>query len=112
MHRMRKCRHGGIMRASPVNDRGQSAWQHERERREKANVPFEVAFALRDLGERPNAARCEIVDPGARFGYGEENRVLAFLFERRFGFGPMQNSLDGRKRWHAPRQADDGGAGR
>jgi hypothetical protein len=47
------------MRTSPVNDRGQSAWQHERERREKANVPFDVAFALRDLGERPNAARCE-----------------------------------------------------
>jgi hypothetical protein len=27
-------------------------------------VPFHLAFTLRDLGERPNAARYEIVDSG------------------------------------------------
>jgi hypothetical protein len=50
----------------PVNDRGQCTWRDERKWCEKANVPFHLAFTLRDLGERPNAARCDIVDPGAR----------------------------------------------
>jgi hypothetical protein len=55
-----------------VNDRGQYTRRDERERRQKANVPFHFALALGDLGERPNAARCEIVDPGARLsGVGE-----------------------------------------
>jgi hypothetical protein len=62
-------------------------------------VPFHLAFTLRDLVERLNAVRCDIFDPGARS-------------ERRFGLGLMQNSLDGRERWRAPRQADDGGASR
>jgi hypothetical protein len=57
----------------------------ERKWREKADVPFHLAFTLRDLGERANAARCDIVDPGACLGYGEENRVPGFLFERRLG---------------------------
>ena len=29
-------------------------------------MPFHLAFTRYDLGERMNAARCEIVDPGAR----------------------------------------------
>jgi hypothetical protein len=74
-------------------------------------VPFHFAFALGDLVERSNAAQCEIVNPGARLGYGEENRVPGLLFERQLGLGLMQNSLDGRERSRAPRQADDGGAG-
>jgi hypothetical protein len=69
-HRLRKRRHGGIVRAGPVNDRGQGTWRDERKRREKADVSFHLAFTLRDLGERANAARCDIVDPGARLGYG------------------------------------------
>jgi hypothetical protein len=50
-HRLRKRRHGGIVRAGPVNDRGQCTWRDERKWREKANVPFHLAFTLRDLGE-------------------------------------------------------------
>ena len=97
-HRLRKRRHGGIVRTGPVNDRGQCTWRDERKWRQKANVPFHLAFTLRDLGERPNAARCDIVDPGARLGYGEENRVPGLLFERRLGPGLMQDSFDGRER--------------
>jgi hypothetical protein len=52
---------------------------------------------LRDLGEQPNATRYEIVDPGSRLGYGEENSVPSFLFERRLGLGPMQYSFGGRE---------------
>jgi hypothetical protein len=74
-HRLRKRRHGSVVPTGPVNDRGQCTWLDERERRQEANVPFYLAFTLRDLGERSNAARCEIVDPGARLGYGEENSV-------------------------------------
>jgi hypothetical protein len=72
-------------------------------------VPFHLAFTLRDLGERLNAARNDIVDPGTCLGYGEENGVPGLLFERRLGLGLMQNSLDGRERLRGPRQADDGG---
>jgi hypothetical protein len=43
-------------------------------------VPFHFAFALGDLVERSNAARCEIVDPGARLGYGEDNSVSGLSF--------------------------------
>jgi hypothetical protein len=43
--------------------------RYEREWRQKANVPFNLSFTLRDLGERPNAARWDIVDPRARLGY-------------------------------------------
>ena len=68
------------MRAGPVNDRGQCTWRDERKWREKANVPFHLAFTLRDLGERMNVARCDTVDPGARLGYGEENRVPSLSF--------------------------------
>jgi hypothetical protein len=32
---------------------------------------------------------CKAVDPGARLGYGEENRVPGFWFERRLGL-PVQ----------------------
>ena len=85
-------------------------WRDERKWREKANVPFHLAFTFRDLGERPNAARCDAVNPGARLGYSEENRVLGLLFERLLGLGLMQNSFDRSERWCAPRQADDGGA--
>jgi hypothetical protein len=53
-----------------------------------------LAFTRRDLGKRPNAARCDIVDPRARLGYGEENGGPGLLFERRLGLGLMQN-LDG-----------------
>jgi hypothetical protein len=91
-----------------VNDRGQYTWRDERKRREKANVPFHPAVTVRDLGERLNAARYEVVDPGAGLGYGEENGVPGLLFERWLGLGLMQNSLDGSERWRAPRQADDG----
>jgi hypothetical protein len=52
-----------------------------------STLPFHFAFALGNLADRLNAARWDIVDPGARLGYGEENRVPGFLFERRFGFG-------------------------
>jgi hypothetical protein len=74
-HRLRKRRDGGVVATSPVNDRGQCTWWDERERRQEANVPFHLAFTLGDLRERPNAARCDAVDPGARLGYGEENRI-------------------------------------
>src|SRR5262249_12164522 len=56
--------------------------------------------------ERPNAARCDIVDPGTRLGYGKENSVPGLLFERRLGLGLMHNSLDGSEGWRAPRQAE------
>jgi hypothetical protein len=109
-HRLRKRRHGGIVRAGPVNDRGQCTWRDERKWREKANVPFHLAFTLGDLVERLNAARYDVVDPGARLGRGEENYVPGFLFERRLSLGPMQNPFDRSERWRALRQADDGGA--
>jgi hypothetical protein len=35
-------------------------------------VPLHLAFTFRDLVERLNAARYEVVDPGARLRYGEE----------------------------------------
>jgi len=39
----------------------------ERERRQQASVSFRLAPVLRDLGERLNAARYEIVDPSPCF---------------------------------------------
>jgi N-formylglutamate amidohydrolase len=81
-HRLRKRCHGGIVRAGPVNDRGQCTWRHERKWCQKANVPFHLAFTFRDLVERLNAARYEIVDPSARLGYGEENGVPGFWLKR------------------------------
>jgi hypothetical protein len=72
-HRLRKRGHGGIARTRAVDHRGQCAWRDERKWREEANVPFHLAFTLCDLGERSNAARNEVVDPGSRLGYGEEN---------------------------------------
>ena len=107
-HRLRQRRHRGIVRARAVDDRGQCTWRDERKRCEKANVPFDLAFTLRDLCERANAAQCDIVDPGTRLGYGEENRVRGLPFERRLGLGLMENSFDGGKRWRAA----DGGPGR
>ena len=101
-HRLRERRHGGIVRTSPVNDRGQCMWRDERKWREKPDVPFYLAFTLRDLGERANAARCDIVDPGARLGDGEENRVPGFWFEGRLRLGLMQDAFDGRERRCAP----------
>jgi hypothetical protein len=56
LHRLRKRRHRGIVRTTSIDDRGQCTWRDERKRRKKANVPFHFAFALRDLGERLNAA--------------------------------------------------------
>lgn len=99
-----------IVRTGAVNDRGQCAWQDECKGREEANVPFHLAFTLCDLGERLDAARCEIVGPAADLRYGEENRVPDLLFERWSGLRLMQDSLDGRERLRGPRQADDGGA--
>ena len=58
-------------------------------------MPFHLAFTLSDLGERLNAARCEVIDPRPRLRYGEKNCVAGLLFERRLGFGLMQDSLDG-----------------
>jgi hypothetical protein len=75
MDRLRKRRQGDIARTASVEDCGQSTWRDERKRRKKANVPFHFALALCDLGERLNAVRYEVVDPGARLGDGEENRA-------------------------------------
>ena len=58
-------------------------------------MSFDLSFALRDLGERSNAARCEVLDPGARLGNGEENSVPGLRFERRLGSRLMQNAFDG-----------------
>jgi hypothetical protein len=74
-------------------------------------VPLHLALTLGDLGERPNAARCNVVDPGTCLGYGMENSVPGLLFEGRLGPGLMQNSFDGSECSRTPRQADDGGAG-
>jgi hypothetical protein len=68
-----------------VNDRGQYTWRDERKWRQKANVPFDLAFTLGDLGERANSARCEVFDPGARLGCGEKNRIAGLPFERWLG---------------------------
>jgi hypothetical protein len=57
-----------------------NAWGDERKWRDEADVPFHLAFTRRNLGERPNAARCDFVDPGTRLGYGEENSVPGFFF--------------------------------
>jgi hypothetical protein len=59
-------------------------------------VPFHLSLALCDLGERLNANRCKIVDPGAGLRYGEENRVPGL--EHWLGLGLMQDSLNGRER--------------
>jgi hypothetical protein len=64
-------------------------------------VPFHLPFTLGDLGERLNAARCEIVDPGTRLGHGEENSVPGLLFEGGLGLGWTHNTLDGSERWRA-----------
>jgi hypothetical protein len=49
-------RHGGIVRTRAANDRGQCTWRDESQWRQKANVPFDLAFTLGDFGERPHAA--------------------------------------------------------
>jgi transposase len=36
------------MRCSPLNDRGHCTWRDERERHQEANVPFHLAFTLRE----------------------------------------------------------------
>jgi hypothetical protein len=63
-------RHGGVVRTPAVGDRGQCTWRDERKWRQKANVPFHLAFTLRDLGERLNTAQCDIVEP-QRYSIGD-----------------------------------------
>ena len=41
--------------------RGESMWWNKRERRQEANVPFHLAFTLRDLGERAKRRSTEAV---------------------------------------------------
>jgi hypothetical protein len=65
-------------------------------------VPFDLSLALRDLSERSNPTRCEVLDPAARFGYGEENGVAGLWLERRLDVGLMQNALDRMERRCAP----------
>jgi hypothetical protein len=52
-----------IARCGPRDDCGEHPRWGKRERRQQANVSFNLAPVLRDLGERLNAARYEIVDP-------------------------------------------------
>jgi hypothetical protein len=66
--------------------------------------------AFRPCLHAPRSRRTTILDPGARLGDGEENRVPGLRFERRLGLGLIQNSLNGRERLRGPRQADDGDA--
>ena len=54
-------RHGGIVRTTAIDERGQCTWRDERKWREKANVPFHLAFTLRDLGERAKRRSTEAV---------------------------------------------------
>jgi hypothetical protein len=48
-HHLRKRRHGGIVRTTSVNDRGQCTWRDERKWRQKANVPFHRHSEWQDL---------------------------------------------------------------
>ena len=67
----------------------------ERKWYQKTNVAFDLAFTLGDLGERANSARCEVIDPGARLGCGEKNRIAGLPFKRWLGLGLMQKSRKG-----------------
>jgi hypothetical protein len=44
---------------------------------------FDLSLTLRNLGERSNATRCEVLDPAARLGDGEEDGVACLWLERR-----------------------------
>src|SRR5208282_5913772 len=68
----RQVSHLTLARGGPGHDRGDRCWRGEDERRKKTDVPLPFAFALSDLGERLNAARYEIVDPGPCLCNGEE----------------------------------------
>jgi hypothetical protein len=91
-HRLRKRGHGGIVRTRAVDDRGQRARRDERKWREEANVPFHLAFTLRDLGERLNAARKDIAGPRAlmsdfeREGLGGEPRDCILVHGPSYSF--------------------------
>src|SRR6266481_3075967 len=62
-----KRRYREIARCGPRDDCGEHPGWGKRERRQQADVSFHLALVLRDLGERLNAARYEIVDPSPCF---------------------------------------------
>jgi hypothetical protein len=72
-------------------------------------------FTIRDLGERANAARCDIVDPGTRLGYGERNgRVIRPAACSAFhGYVLQAEPPKPPKRWEFLRKGDpdSGGSG-
>jgi hypothetical protein len=79
----------------PVSNCGQDTGRHERERRKKANVPFDLSFALCDLGERPNAPVRKIVNPSACLGNSEKDGVASFCSKCWPFIRLMQHTLHG-----------------
>jgi hypothetical protein len=89
-----KRRYREIARCGPRDDCGEHPGWGKRERRQQANVSFHLALVLRDLGERLNATRYEIVDPSPCFDdRQQERRRLALV---------RAAAYSSRKSWRKP----------
>src|SRR5713101_422261 len=79
-----KRRYREIARCGPRDDCGEHPGWGKRERRQQANVSFHLALVLRDLGERLNAARYEIVDPSPCFDDRQQDGVACLRYPRHY----------------------------
>src|SRR5260221_8247523 len=102
-----KRRYREIARCGPRDDCGEHSGWGKRERRQQANVSFHLALVLRDLGERLNATRYEIVDPSPCFDDRQQDGVACLRFQHRLAARLMQNPFHGNEGRRIPRHGDD-----
>src|SRR5258708_3105567 len=102
-----KRRYREIARCGPRDDCGEHSGWGKRERRQQANVSFHLALVLRDLGERLNATRYEIVDPSPCFADRQQDGVACLRFQHRLAARLMQNPFHGNEGRRIPRHGDD-----
>src|SRR5712672_3380803 len=102
-----KRRYREIARCGPRDDYGEHPGWGKRERRQQADVSFHLALVLRDLGERLNAARYEIVDPSPCFDDRQQDGVACLRFQHRLAARLMQNPFHGNEGRRIPRHGDD-----
>src|SRR5258708_25044054 len=76
-------RYRDIVRCGRCEYCGEDPGWGKRERCQQANVSFHLALVLRDLGERLNATRYEIVDPSPCFDDRQQDGVACLRFQPR-----------------------------
>src|SRR5258705_1064860 len=90
-HGLGKRRYRAIARCGPRDDCREHPGWGKRERRQQANMSFHLALVLRDLGERLNATRYEIVDPSPCFDDRQQDGVACLRFQHCLAARLMQN---------------------